>query len=229
MKRKEFFAGVIAELPLLVGVAPFGMIFGILALSAGIPPVAAQSMSWIIFAGSSQFITAQLVGQNTPGLVIVLTAAIVNLRHMLYSASLAPYVKHLSGHWKPLLAYLLTDEAYAVTALYYQNSGPATRVGDQRHWYFLGSGLTLWTTWQLSTAVGVFIGAQVPSSWPLDFSLALTFIALLVPSLADRPAWGATLAAGVTAVLAYSLPYKLGLAAAALVGILVGLWLERQT
>jgi 4-azaleucine resistance transporter AzlC len=210
-------------------VIPFGLIYGVLALSSGIPAEQAQAMSSIVFAGSAQFITAQLFGHGTPALVIVLTAAVVNLRHLLYSASLAPYVQRLRLGWKWALAYLLTDEAYAVTITYYQvSNGPLPGSGStsHKHWYFLGAGLALWTTWQVSTAIGIFVGAQLPASWSLDFTLALTFIALVVPSLKDRPSLGAALAAGVTAVVAYSLPYKLGLVSAALVGILVGLWLE---
>lgn len=227
--RKEFFSGVRDELPILVGVIPFGLIYGVLALSAGIPATQAQAMSSVIFAGSAQFITAQLFEHGTPALVIVMTAAVVNLRHLLYSASLAPYLQKLKPAWKWVLGYLLTDEAYAVVITYYQRQDdpvPDAEVRDHKEWYFLGAGLALWTTWQLSTAAGIFIGAQVPASWSLDFTLALTFIALVVPNLKDRPSLGAALAAGVTALLAYNLPYKLGLVSAALVGILVGVWLE---
>ncbi len=212
--RREFLAGVQAELPILLGVIPFGMIYGVLALSAGIPPAAAQAMSAVLFAGSSQFITAQLVGHGTPALVIILTAAIVNLRHALYSASVAPYVQKLRPGWKWLLAYLLTDEAYAVTITRYQRRDQAPTPAHA-HWYFLGAGLALWSTWQISTAVGIFIGAQVPESWSLDFTLSLTFIALVVPNLKDRPGVAAALAAGLVAVAASALPYKLGLVLAA--------------
>src|SRR5690606_20428358 len=100
------------------------------------------------------------------GLVIVFTIAIVNLRHALYSASVSPYTRKLSHFWKWILAYLLTDEAYAVTITHYQQEGD----DSEKHWFFLGSGLALWTTWQLSTAVGIFLGAQIPASWSLDFA-----------------------------------------------------------
>jgi 4-azaleucine resistance transporter AzlC len=210
------------ELPILVGVFPFGLIYGVLALSAGIPTAQAQAMSAIVFAGSSQFIAAQLFGHGTPMLVLILTVAVVNLRHALYSASVAPYVQKLNPLWKWLLAYLLTDEAYAVAITRYQR----TQSNLNTHWYFLGAGLALWSTWQLSTAAGVFIGAQVPSSWSLDFTLALTFIALVVPNLKDKPGVAAALSAGIVALLTFSLPYKLGLMSAALTGILVGMWLE---
>ena len=101
-KLKNFRAGIQAEIPLLIGVFPFGLIYGATALNAGISPVASQMMSSIVFAGSAQIITAQLVHDVTPGVVIVLTIAVVNLRHMLYSASLAPYIASLPPRWKVL-------------------------------------------------------------------------------------------------------------------------------
>lgn len=97
---------------------------------------------------------------------------------------------------------------------------------SSKHYYLLGAGLTLWVTWQVSTAVGIFLGTQVPASWSLDFTLALTFIGLVIPVLADRPNLGAAVAAGTVAVLTAGLPFKLGLIAAALTGILVGVLLE---
>jgi 4-azaleucine resistance transporter AzlC len=222
--RSQFISGVRDELPILLGGWPFGMIYGVLALNAGLTPFEAQAMSAVVFAGSAQFIAVQLVHAGTPALVVVLTGFVVNLRHALYSASVAPFVRHLSPAWKGLLAYLLTDEAYAVTITHYRAEGELTH----KHWYFLGAGLALWTEWQISTALGIFLGAQVPASWGLEFTLALTFIALVVPLILDRPTLLAALTAGLVAVLAAGLPYRLNLVAAALAGILVGLWSERR-
>ena len=219
---KEFWNGVRAEFPLLVGVFPFGMIYGALALNAGISALASQMMSSIVFAGSSQFVAAQLVHDAAPGLVIVLTIAVVNLRHMLYSASLAPYLKNLSLKWKALLSYLLTDEAYAPSILKYEAEG----VKPFSHWFLLGAGFSLWFTWQVSTALGIFLGTEIPEDLSLDFALPLTFIAMVVPVLKKMPMVAAALSAGVTALLAYKLPFNSGLILAALVGIIVGTLLE---
>jgi 4-azaleucine resistance transporter AzlC len=227
--RSEFFNGIKAQLPILLGVAPFGMIYGILATDAGLPPEVALGMSMIVFAGSAQFIAAQLFESGTPGLVIVLTTFVVNLRHMLYSASVSPYVRHLSRGWKWLLAFLLTDEAYAVTITHYRRNAAQPVEDTFQHWFFLGSGLTLWVSWQISTAIGVLLGEKMPASWSLDFTLALTFIALLIPTLTDRPAILAALVAGVTALLAHGLPYNLGLIAAMIAGIVAALAAERQS
>lgn len=225
-RRKEFLAGCRDEIPILLGVVPFGMIYGVLALGAGLSRPAAQSMSSVVFAGSAQLITAQLWREAAPGAVIVLTVFVVNLRHALYSASVAPYLRHLGPPWKGILAYLLTDEAYAVAVTRYIRDGDRTDVSPFRHWYFLGAGLTLWASWQLSTAAGVFLGGVVPRSWSLDFTLPLTFIALVFPGLRDRGGIAAALSAGILAVLVVGLPFKLGLVVAAVAGIAIGLAVE---
>src|SRR5437660_2692861 len=221
-RHAEFVLGIKAELPILLGTIPFGLIYGVVARSAGIPALVVQAMSLIVLAGSAQFVAAQLIGAAVPWGIIILTAVIINLRHALYSASVAPYLKRLHLLWRLLLAYLLTDEAYAVAITHYQQPGDVTR----KHWYFLGTGLALWSTWQVSTAIGVVLGAQVPASWSLDFTLPLTFIALVVPMLKDRAGLAAAMAAGIIAVLAVGLPLKLGLLLATLIGIAVGLCLE---
>ena len=225
-RGREFLSGCRDELPILLGVAPFGMIYGLLALSAGLTAGVAQSMSAIVFAGSAQFIAAQLIHERAPGGVIVLTVLVVNLRHALYSASVAPYLRPLGRGWKAALAYLLTDEAYAVAITRYLRDEGRAEVSPYRHWYFLGAGFTLWFCWQWSTAVGIFLGARVPAGWGLDFTLALTFIALVVPRLEDRAAAAAAISAALVAVAAAAVPYKLGLPLAAVVGVAAGLALE---
>lgn len=228
--RSEFFSGFKAQLPILIGVIPFGMIYGVLALEAGLSIGIAQSMSFIIFAGSSQIVATQLFGSSVHGLVIILTLSVINLRHMLYSASIAPYLKPLKPLWKWSLAYLLTDEAYALTIIHFQKEDSAIENRkDNRHWFFLGTGLALWLTWQLSTAAGIFLGVIIPESWPLDFTIALTFIALLVPMLRDRAGLAAATIAGILAVLTLNVPLKLGLVIAALAGIIAGVLVETKS
>jgi len=223
--RSELISGIKAEIPITLGVLPFGLIYGVLAVSAGLPPVMAIASSSIIFAGSAQFIGAQLIGASTPALVIWLTTFIVNLRHLLYSTSLAPQTTHLSRPWKWFLAYLLTDEAYVVTALHYQDKEIPVQ---NKHWFWVGAGLTLWVTWQLSTTAGVFFGTQLPSSWSLDFTLALTFIGMVVPLCRERPNLAAALTAGLVAIFTFGWPYRLGLMAAALAGIAAGVIVENH-
>lgn len=219
----EFINGVKAEAPILLGVAPFGMIFGALAVASGLPSGLAMGMSSIVFAGSAQFVTTQLIAQATPWFVIILTAAVINVRHMLYSASIAPHVQHLPARWKALIAYLLTDEAYAVAITRYNQPDKG---GPNGHWYYFGAGFILWASWQLSTLIGVLLGALVPASWSLDFALPLTFIALVVPSLRDKAMTAAAVVAGIVAVVAFLMPLKLSLITAVFAGILAGLLVE---
>jgi predicted branched-subunit amino acid permease len=127
-----------------------------------------------------------------------------------------------------MLAYLLTDEAYAVTITHYRQMTDSAGESAYQHWYLLGAGLAMWTTWQVSTATGIFLGAKIPSSWSLDFALALTFIALLVPALRDRPGMAAAVSAGFIAILAADLPFTLGLMIAAISGIAIGLLVEAR-
>ncbi len=209
-------------LPLLPGVVPFGLIYGATALAAHVPAWLTQAMSAIIFAGSAQFAVVLLVSGGASAFVLVLTAATLNLRHLLYSASLGPSLREAPRGWRLALAYLMTDEVYGVVV-----GRMLTLPMRERVRYMLGSGLTLWGSWQLSTLGGILIGARIPASWSLDFAATLTFIALLVPLLHDRAHIGAALAAGVVAALTLGAPLKLGLVAAALTGIVVGVLLDR--
>lgn len=224
--RSEFSSGVRAQLPMLLAVFPFGLIFGAVARDVGLPPLAALATSSVIFAGSAQFVAVSLYRDLTPGAVMVLTTFVVNLRHALYSASLAQQLRHLRPRWKWLLAYLLTDEAYAVVITHYNATARQPQYYAHRHWYFFGTAITLWCSWQLSTALGILAGAQIPAGLLLDFVVPLTFIALLVPALADRAGVAAALVAGGVAAVATGWPYKLGLFAAALTGIAAGVLVE---
>ncbi|GMQ79108.1 MAG: AzlC family ABC transporter permease [Anaerolineae bacterium] len=221
--RSSFISGFKAVLPIQVGVIPFGMIYGVLALDAGLTAAQAQAMSFIVFAGSAQFIMAQLFDAQTSTLVIILTAAMVNLRHMLYSASISSAFSRLSLRWRLFLAYFLTDEAYAVSITRFHEGIGA----HSKRYYYLGAGIGLWGIWQASTAAGILIGARIPAEWSLDFFVALTFIALVVPSVKDWAGLIAALTAGVASIFAFDLPYGLGLIVAALIGITAGLVAER--
>ena len=226
---REFLAGCRDEAPLLLGVAPFGMIYGIAALSAGVPAWLAQLASAVVFAGAAQLVIVQMLAAGAGALPIALTSGLLNLRHVLYSASIAEYVRHLPRRWRLLLAYLLTDEAYAVAVLRYQRHEPAAvDAPDLRHWYFFGAGFTLWAGWQLSTAAGLLFGATIPAEWELDFAVPLTFIALLTLLLRERAGQAAALVAGLGALAFAALPYKLGLVAAILLGLLAGVWTLRR-
>jgi 4-azaleucine resistance transporter AzlC len=216
-------AGLVAVTPMLLGAIPFGLIYGALAVQAGIPPVLAIAISSIVFAGSAQFMITKLVAAATPGLLIVLSVAVINLRHALYSAAIAEKLAHLPARWRVLLAYLLTDEAYASAVRRLDsNAHPQTR-----HWFLFGCGFGLWFTWQLACIAGVLLGGRIPAAWSLDFAGTLTFIAIVVPLLKDRASAGAMLVAGVISIIAFALPHKLFIIVAALAGMAAGVLLER--
>jgi 4-azaleucine resistance transporter AzlC len=220
--RRMFLLGARDTLPLLPGTVPFGLIYGATAVAAGVPAWLTQVMSVAVFAGSAQFAVVLLVAGGASAITLVLTAAILNLRHLLYSASLGPTLRDAPRGWRLLLSYVLVDEVYGVVV------GRMLALPlRQRVRYMLGSGVTLWVAWQLSTLVGILIGARIPAGWSLDFAATLTFIALLVPLLRDRALVGAALVAGVVAALTLAAPLKLGLVAAAIAGIIVGMALDR--
>ncbi|MGH2621107.1 MAG: AzlC family ABC transporter permease [Anaerolineales bacterium] len=222
--RRELLTGMRDQLPLLLGVIPFGLIFGALAISVGLRPLAAQGFSLFVFAGSAQFIAVSLIGESASALVVIVTIILVNLRHALYSASLAPSLAHLPRPWKLALGWLLTDEAFAMASRRVRGGNLANA-----HWYVFGTGLTLWAAWQISTAAGIALGAGLPPSLSLDFALPLTFLALVTPTLVDRPTLAAALSAGVLALAFVNFPFRLGLVAASIAGVGLGLWVESIT
>ena len=226
--RIAFALGFRAVLPILVGVAPFGVIYGVVALQSGIPALAAMAMSSIVFAGSAQSLLAHLVGAGAPFLLTAGAVGLVNLRHALYSASVAPILAHLPRRWKILLAYLLTDEAYAAAIPHLMAARPGSPQVVSAHWILFGSGYGLWAGWQLATLAGVLIGAQLPAELGLDFALPLTFIAIVVPMLQSRALLLAALTAGAVAVALVALPYKTGLFIAALAGLVAGAAMPRE-
>jgi len=214
-------AGVRDVSPLLLGIAPFALIAGIAAVDAGLGLAEAVGMSVIVFAGASQLAALDLIGSNAPLAVVVGTAVVINLRVLMYSASIAPHFADYDRRLRAGLAYVLTDQSYALSVAEFE-SNP----GRSRWRYYLGTAAALWVVWQVGTVVGVVVGAGVPDAWGLTFAVPLVFLALLVPAMKDRPTTTAGVAAGVVAVAAGGFPLNLGLLAGAVSGIVVGLLTE---
>ncbi len=225
-RSQEFLHGCRDILPMIVGAVPFGIIFGTLSVGAGLTIWQTIGMSLLVFAGSAQFIAVTLITGGVGALVVLLTTFIVNLRHALYSAAMQPFVRHLPSRWRVPLAFWLTDEAFAVIQHRYARDDGS----PHKHWFFLGAALTMYLSWQLATLAGIAFGQAVPNvaKWGLDFAMIATFIGIAVPMIRTRPQLASALVAGVVALLTWELPYKLGLIAAALAGIVVGVWLEQQ-
>ena len=217
----DLMAGVRDVLPLMLGVVPFALVAGIAAVEAGLGLAEAVGMSVIVFAGASQLAALDLLGANAPLIVVVGTAAVINLRMVMYSASIAPYFADYNRRVRAGLAYVLTVQAYALSVADFD------RNPDRIRWrYYLGVAVPLWVVWQIGTVVGVVVGTGVPDSWGLTFAVPLVFLALLVPAMKDRPTTAAGVAAGAVAVVAAGLPLNLGLLVGAVTGILVGLLTE---
>lgn len=223
-RRAEFLAGMQATIPLTLGALPFGIIFGALAVTSGIGAAGAMALSLIVFAGSSQFIAVGLFRDNASAIVIIMTTFIVNVRHALYSASLAPYMKHLSQRWLLPLMFWLTDETFVIAIQRYQ----AADESPYKHWFYFGSALLMYVNWSLYTLIGVVAGSAIsdPASWGLDFAMSATFIGMIMLMLKARPMLAAAVTAAIVAVVSHSLPYQLWLIAAALAGVAAGVIVE---
>ncbi|MGJ3237285.1 MAG: AzlC family ABC transporter permease [Anaerolineae bacterium] len=217
---QQFRRGAQDTIPLMVGAAPFGTIFGVVAIAAGLSPGAVLGFSAIVFAGSAQFIAAKLFADGLGIGLIIFTTFVVNLRHALYSASLGPYMKDFSQKWMLPLAFWLTDETYAVVINHY----PRAEIPHKR-WYHLGSALAMYTNWQLWTVIGLVAGTRLEgiADLGLEFALVVTFIGIVVPMLTTRPMVLSAVVAGIASVMARDIPNNGGLMVASVLGITAGI------
>ncbi|OHD17892.1 MAG: hypothetical protein A2087_11325 [Spirochaetes bacterium GWD1_61_31] len=200
-RQREFLTGARDTIPLLIGAFPFGLIYGTLAMSAGLSVAAAFAMSLFVFAGSAQFIAVGLFALGAAPPVIIVTTFIVNLRHLLYAANLLPFLGGLSRRWRLALSFMLTDEVFAVAAKRYAQVDGSS----DKHWYHLGSSLAMYLNWQLCCALGILAGGLIPGieRLGLDIAMYVTFIGMVVPSVRDLPM---ALAVGVAALAALACP-----------------------
>ena len=223
-RRSEFWKGARDTLPLVIGAIPFGIVFGTLAGGSGLSAAGAMAMSLFVFAGSAQFIAMGMLSVGTIWFMIVLTTFVVNFRHLLYSASLLPYLGRLPRRWQLLLAFGLTDETFVISI------GRWCQADDSlyKHWYQLGSMVFMYVNWNLCTLLGIAAGRllQGIGGWGLDFAMVAAFIGMLIPYLKDKPGYCAVLVSGLSALALNGLPHKLGLIAASLLGMATGAWVE---
>jgi len=220
--RSTYAAGARAVLPILLGVAPFGLITGVAMVAGGISPWAAIAMSLLVFAGASMLAATQLLGTAAPVALIVLTVLFINLRFMMYSASLRPHLGGLPLRWRLLAACVLADNPYALSVARFTERPEM----PGKLWFFLGASTTVWLVWQIALAAGALAGSGLPAAWRLEFAAPLAFIAMSVPLLRDRAMVAAALVAGTVVVLLHAMPLQLGLVFAALAGIGAGMLAE---
>ena len=209
-------------LPLLLGVAPFGLVIGVTVAELGVPHLAGWSLGWLVYAGSAQLAAVGLLAGSASTAVVVVSVAVINLRIGLYSAAMAPHWRGTSKLFRLVASYLLIDPSFAVGSQSYDGS----RSKRQAHLHYLGARLVLWAGWLTVIGIGVTAGAALPSELRLESIGPLYIVALVVMAVRTAAARAAvTVAVGVAvgaAVLASLLPLHLGPAVGMLAGLLAG-------
>lgn len=222
VSRSDLAAGLRDVVPLVLSELPFGVVVGAAAVEAGLPAAATVGMSVMIYTGAAQLAVFDLVGRDAPLAVVALTALVINLRYLMYSASLAQYIRDLPRSRRWTFGYLLTDPVYALTIGEFPDRG-STRAA----WYYVGAAVPMWFAYQGGTVLGIVVGTSLPPELNVGFATPLLFLALLVPTLEDRPSLAAAGVGGFVAVFGTGLPLELGLVAGSLVGVVAGLLAER--
>lgn len=215
--------GVTDALPLFVPAVPFALVIGLAIVESGVNVFAGWSGSWLIFGGAAQLTLISLLGSGAAVVAAVTAALVVNARHLMYSAAMAPTFQKQPTWFRWLGPYVLIDQMFALAVIEEADSDPTTFRS-----YYIGAGLTFWTLWQLTTALGIAIGPVVPEEWNLEFAVPLLFVGLIVIGIDKSSKLVAALVgAGVTFLFA-GLPNRSGLLIGALVGVLVGTVVERM-
>lgn len=214
--------GITDALPLYVPAVPFALVIGLAIVESGVNPVAGWSGSWLIFGGAAQLTLISLLGSGAAVIAAVTAALVVNARHLMYSAALAPTFQLQPTWFRWLGPYGLIDQMFALASIEAPEAAPHTFRS-----YYLAAGATFWTLWQITTALGIAIGPAVPEEWNLEFAVPLLFLGLIVIGI-DKTSKvvAALVGAGVT-FLAAGMPNRTGLLVGALFGILAGTIAER--
>ncbi len=224
--RDLFWRGVLGGAPLIFAIVPFGIIWGAVAASAGMTLLQTVMMSVTVLAGASQLASVELLKSQAPILVAIFAGAAINLRFLLYSASMAPYWRGAPFGMQATAAYMLFDQPYGLCAVRYPNHPQETPT--ERLAYFLGSAVFFTTLWHAASAAGWMVGARIPMDWGVDFIVPLSFLAIFAPALRDKPSWFALIVASGLALLLRGLPYGLGPLVAAGIGVAAGIWSESR-
>jgi predicted branched-subunit amino acid permease len=218
-RRRDVVAGARAMVPWLLGVGPYGLVIGVSAAQAGIPTGAGWLTGPVIFSGSAQVATIEMLDAGAAPLVVVATALAINARLIVYSGAMAGHWRGMSRRWRALAAYLLVDPSFAVGVDRYQR--PGDRSGAHAHYF--GGAVTLWVVWLAAIAAGASLGARLPAGLHLEFVIPLFLVGEVVPRLTTPAMRRAGFTAVAVAVVGYSAPLHLGLVGAIVAGISVGL------
>lgn len=222
----SYWRGVRNALPFLFVVIPFSMLFGVIATEAGLSVFEALAFSVVVIAGAAQFTAIQLMNEDAPTFVVLISAFAVNLRMAMYSASITPHLGALPMWKRGIVGYFLVDQTYAASVIEFEDR-PGQSL-DQKFAFFMGVTTPICLPWYLFTLVGAWVGEAVPPELGLDFVLPIAFIALFAPALRTGAHRAAACAAVVMALLFAFLPYNLGLIVGALAGMITGAEVERR-
>lgn len=222
--KRAFIRGIRDSLPFLFVVAPFAMLFGVVATETGLSTLQTFIFSIAVIAGAAQFAAVQLMADNAPIFIVVATALAVNLRMAMYSASLAPYLRGVPLWKRAAMSYILVDQTYALGLTKFEaepEMSPSARVA-----YFTGTMAFNMPLWYAGTLVGAMVGSRIPPEYALDFAVPITFLALIGPMLKSAAHVMAAFTSVVMALLLGFMPYDLGLIVAAVVAMIVGAQVE---
>ncbi len=203
-------------MPTLFGIAAWGLVVGVAMVKAGLTVPQALAMTVLVFAGSAQLASLPLIAAHAPVWVIFATALAVNLRFVIFSALLAPHFAHLPWRQRFSLGYFAGDLTVGLFLQRYPDLAPA----KGKLTYLKGLLMPNWLAWQVGSIAGILLGSTVPAAWGLGFAGTLAILCIAVPMVNNRPALVGVLVASTVAVLAVALPYKLGLLAAMIAGML---------
>ncbi len=219
LRQAAFGAGLRAVAPALIALAAWGLVTGVAMVKVGLTLAQALGMTLLLFAGSAQLAALPLLAADAPIWVVLLTTAVVNLRFVIFSAGLYPYLRHLPLPKRLALGYVTGDISFALSVTRWVRQPGPPRGDTDKIWFYVGICTGAWTVWQAASIAGILLAAQVPGNWGLDFVAILALIALVLPMIAGPPAVTGALVASVVAVLAAGVPLKLGLVFAVLAGI----------
>ncbi len=224
--KSVYWRGVRDGMPFIVVAFPFAFVFGVVATEAGLPVFETFAFSAVVIAGAAQFAAIQLMVDDAPTLVVILTALAVNLRMAMYSASLTVHLGHAPFWQRAVIAYFNVDQSYAMSLAQYDRE--PTMPLAQKVAYFFGVITPVAPIWYAGTLVGALVGQQIPPEWALDFAVPITFLAVLAPMLRTWAHVAAAMTSVVVALLLAGLPYNIGLLIAGVAAMMVGAEIERR-
>ena len=203
-KNQIFKKGILDVAPHMLSVIPFGIICGAIGVELGFNPYLVYAMSLIIFGGASQIVFLQLLSGGASALIAVTSVGVINSRHLLYGAVLSEYLEKLTIFKKLIISYFVVDQGFAESNKYFKKNKNQKHI----HYHLLGTGITLWICWQISTLTGIILGSIVPPELGLKFAIPLTFIAIVVNDLRKIDHVVVMFVSGISSLFFFDAPFR---------------------